>query len=195
MIVLDIKSGADCPTARYQTAAYEQLLKEREPKGVLNFYEATHEYRLDGVLLPSVTKILEDVGLSDYSMVPNDQLEKYQERGQRVHEITRLWDLGDLDESSLNEAGRRYLESWIKFRKKHIPHSVAFSVVERPLASGLYRYAGTPDRAFENGGRSERWVVYLSPEGEEARLVRCKDKTDWSVFLSAKNVYHAKHKN
>jgi hypothetical protein len=195
-------------------------------QGRLAFYESTHEYRLDGVIKPGATQVLEDVGLSDYSRIPVDQLAAAQERGDRVHEITRLWDISDLDETSLNDFGRRYLDSWVKFRAHYLPTVSKFDLVESPLASLLYQYAGRPDRVvrglcvldiksgadcpsaryqlaayeqlwkeeLEPKDRLERWVVYLSPDGEEGRLVRCKDKTDWSIFMSAKNVYHAKRK-
>jgi hypothetical protein len=192
-------------------------------RGILTFYGATHQYFLDGVLIPSVTQILEDVGLTDYSSVPADVLAAAQERGGRVHEITRLYDLGDLDESNLNDITKGYLSQWVQFRKAWKIDKFIFR--ERPIHSQLYRYGVTPDCVADDKwntvveiktgapvravgpqtaaqdmaareitgfkGRGRRVAVYLQPDSHYA--VELTDRMDWNIFLSAKNVYHAKH--
>lgn len=64
------------------------------------FDEATHTYRWQGRVVPSVTQCLEAAGLSDYSGVPPDVLAAAQWRGQEVHRFARLlWEGQDCRES------------------------------------------------------------------------------------------------
>lgn len=107
---------------------------------MFEFDAATHCYTLDGHELPSVSKIISP--LVDWSMVPADVLEYARDRGERVHKACELWDKDDLDESSVSDDIRGYLDAWIKFRAE-----TGFTplFVEERLHHPLHRYAGTPD--------------------------------------------------
>lgn len=65
---------------------------------------ATHRYTVDGVEVPSVTQVLESVGLIDYSYIPWPTRQMALERGRVVHEAIALDLEGDLDEDSAAEA-------------------------------------------------------------------------------------------
>jgi len=76
-----------------------------EDRLMLTFTAETHEYRINGRLVPSVTRILESVGLIDYSHIPWQIRQMALERGRAVHEAIALDLAGDLDEESAEEIG------------------------------------------------------------------------------------------
>lgn len=114
----------------------------------LAFDEAAHEYRLDGKRLPSVTQVL--APLVDFSMVPKDVLERAQALGTAVHRMTELYDNDDLDEESLSDELRPYLDGWKKFRAECQFEPVT---IEHRMSHPVYRYAGTSDRTGVIKGR------------------------------------------
>lgn len=121
----------------------------------LTFEPESHVYRLDGRVIPNVTRVLEP--LAELWRVPRDVLEAAQVRGTRVHRVCELDDLGTLDESSVNEALRGYLDAWRKFKREHdfTPDLIETRVVH--LARG---YAGTLDRTgYMRVGTRRRYVL------------------------------------
>jgi hypothetical protein len=112
--------------------------------GELQLEERTHTYRVDGVVLPSVTQVLEDVGIIDYSFLNPDDRAHYLQRGSAVHLATQLDDEGDLDEATVEPAIAPYLEAWRAFRLKS---GFTPSRIEHRDYSQEYAYAGTLDRA------------------------------------------------
>ena len=71
---------------------------------MLTFDEATYIYRIDGVIVPSVTQILRP--LYDFSAIPRDVLAKAAAFGTAVHtmclhELAGVLEYGDLDEGLL----------------------------------------------------------------------------------------------
>lgn len=107
------------------------------------FEQATHTYRVDGVVIPSVTQALKEVGIIDFSMVPASRLDAACAFGTAVHKATELWDRGTLDYEALDANIIPYLEGWIKFCKDTGFTSIA---IELPLYSKLYRFCGMLDR-------------------------------------------------
>lgn len=107
------------------------------------FNPERHEYRLDGVRLPSVTEILHVAGmLPDYSFVE----EFYSERGKAVHAAIALDLRGELDEGTVDEEVRPYLDRARKALPLMDIHGVAGAEIETPRhCSGV---AGTPDLRF-----------------------------------------------
>jgi hypothetical protein len=82
------------------------------------FDPATHAYTVDGVRVPSVTQVLEAVGISDFSSVPADRLAYAQNLGTAVHQATEAFDQDDLDFASVaGTVVEPYLEAWSKFRR------------------------------------------------------------------------------
>lgn len=108
---------------------------------MLTFDESRHEYKWDGVRVPSVTQIL--APLIDYSMVPPDVLERGRQLGSAVHRMTELHDQDDLDEDSLDPVMIPYLEAWKKFRSETGFEPVT---IENKMYHPKHRYCGTSDR-------------------------------------------------
>lgn len=109
----------------------------------LTFDEALHQYKLDGVIIPSVTQVLKGAGIIDFSMIPVARLEAACQFGIAAHRATALSDKGTLDEVALDDNLRPYLSGWRLFRQEYgfVP-----DIIEQPMYSRIYRVAGTPDR-------------------------------------------------
>jgi hypothetical protein len=99
-----------------------------------------HRYFLGRRELPNVTRILQ----AEFPWKgPVDQF--YLDRGTAVHLACELDDLGDLDESTLDQALWPYLHAWRAFRK-HTGFLPDPDGVERRLYHPDLKYAGTIDR-------------------------------------------------
>lgn len=115
---------------------------------MLTFDEATHTYRLDGVVLPSVTTIMKP--LYDFSFVNELTLEIASKRGVEVHKACEMYDLDDLDESSLEGwQWINYFKAWKRFRAEsgYVPH-----LTEMRVHHPLLKFAGTLDSKGEMAG-------------------------------------------
>jgi hypothetical protein len=107
---------------------------------VLTFDEDTHTYRVGGVVVPSVTQVLD--GLHSFAAVPQDVLKAAQERGTYVHALCEYHDEGDLDPSSIGPYGG-YLDAWIEFRASY---KAEWTGIEVRGYSARFGFAGTCDR-------------------------------------------------
>jgi hypothetical protein len=113
------------------------------PAAVLSFDAATHEYRVNGALVPSVTQLLDDAGMTpDYSLVPQPVLQHARERGIHVDLCCDLLDADDLDWRSVHPEALPYVEAWMAFREHEGFTPVASQV---PLYHPTYEYCGTTD--------------------------------------------------
>lgn len=112
----------------------------------LTFSRESHTYFLDGHVIPHVTQVTDT--LCSYAGVPWDVLERKREIGEAVHYATELDDAGDLDDASLPDEIRGYVEAWRKFKRET---GFAAEHSETRVYSNTYKYAGTLDRigAFE----------------------------------------------
>jgi len=111
----------------------------------LTFDSASHTYRmLGGVVVPSVTQVLGPV-FHDFSKVPKDVLQSAQERGTLAHEATALDAHGRLDESTVDDDIKPYLEAWRAFMADSFARVVA---TEQRVYHALYGYAGTLDHVL-----------------------------------------------
>lgn len=185
----------------------------------LTFDPDKHEYRLDGVLIPNVTTVLQSVGMVDYSCIDRDVLEYAQTRGTYIHQATALYDENDLDEEKLSKSLKPYVEAWKLFRQQSdfIPGEI-----EQKKHHATYLYAGTADRAGSIHGKpaivdikppfSKPWwqiqtaayalmwfpnviafrmAVSLHPDGSY-RIHRHVDARDKQIWLSALAVHNWK---
>ena len=109
----------------------------------VDFDPDTHTYRVDGVVVPHVTGVLESERLTDYSHVDPLVLQVAQIRGDFVHKLTALDDKGILDVATIDPSLAPFLDAWRKFRREtwFLP-----GMVEERLFHPVYRYAGTLDR-------------------------------------------------
>lgn len=110
---------------------------------MLTFDEQLHEYKLDGLKIPSVTQILKESGLSSFNNVPEHLLQESATIGKHVHRATELADLDMLDMDSLDELYLTYLVQWEKFKKDY---SFIQEQIELKLVHPILRFAGTIDR-------------------------------------------------
>lgn len=120
----------------------------------LQFDAERHEYRVGGVLIPSVTTII--APLYDFSGIPLAVMEAKRALGTAVHTACEYLDDGDLDESTLDEALRPYVAAYQRFKHEVDPH---IATIEQRLHHKALQYAGTLDRLMNIDGKW--WVVDL----------------------------------
>lgn len=112
----------------------------------LTFDAEAHVYRWGGLVVPSVTQVIERVGLVDYSAPWFTA--KAQHYGQVLHKACALIDAGVLDSATVDPRIKLDVDAYLKFRSLLGPVEVL--LVEQPLYSRIYGYAGTPDVAFRS---------------------------------------------
>jgi len=116
------------------------------------FDEASHTYRVDGEVLPSVSTILRPI--VSFDGIPAEVLSAAAARGVAVHKACELDDLGDLIEESVDPSIAGYLEAWRKFRREL--RAEVFDTEQRRYHS-IQRYAGTRDAIVRIGRRL--WLI------------------------------------
>lgn len=120
----------------------------------LDFEPQSHTYRVDGVVVPSVTQLLDDAGLTpDYKFIARDVLAHARARGIHVDACCDLLDEGALDWSSVHPEAVPYVEAWACFCADYGYEPTAGQV---PLYHPAYGYAGTADSI---GTLDGSWVV------------------------------------
>ena len=109
----------------------------------IEFNEEKHEYRLNGVVVPSVTHICRFLNFDAVANNTNPWLRDYAaDRGSRVHAYTVAIDYGEeLDEVDADCVG--YVEAYIRFLRDFKPE---WTGIERIVANERAGYAGTLDR-------------------------------------------------
>jgi len=190
----------------------------------LVFVEETHQYFLGGVELPSVTTVIDSV-LTDWSKIPRDTLEYARQRGTAVHTACELWDLDDLDEDTLDPAIAPYLIAYRSFLvdSGFVPEVIEQRLVHRAFGfAGTLDRIGTlngrralidlksteatvpsvgPQTAAYKamaetpGGKIDGRYALLLRKNGTYRLIPCKDQSDWSIFMSALNIYKWRKNN
>jgi len=113
---------------------------------MITFDPATHTYTLDGQPVPSVTTILKDMNFIDMTWFTDYG----RDRGKLVHTIIEWHITGELDESTIAPELQGYLDAWGAFTSDT---GFLSTEIEKPLASELYRFAGTPDHIGKLNGK------------------------------------------
>lgn len=191
--------------------------------GALAFDEASHTYRADGVVVPSVTQII--APMYDFKGIPEDVLIAKRDLGRAVHTACEYDDEDDLDDSTIDASMAPYIAAYRAFKRDVKPVVV---MNERKLYSRKYRYAGTIDRRFiidgqpwtvdlkttatmspavglqlaaydrlaqeEIGEKSRMGALQLKPDGKY-KLHPFTKTGDFAVFLSLLNVHNWKAQN
>lgn len=119
---------------------------------MLHFDEPSHTYTVDGARVPSVTQVL--AACYDFSHVPPGVLAAKGELGTAVHAACELDDADDLDEESVHEAVRPYLDAYRLFKTHKCTHVIA---TEKIVHHPVHQYAGKLDLLTEFDGA--RWLV------------------------------------
>ena len=104
------------------------------------FDKDDHAYYTEQGRLPSVTQILQGVGLIDTTWFTTEAME----RGTLIHNITEQIDKGS-PETPIDICYQGYIDAYKKFKADT---KLKFEHIEQELAHPLLNYAGTPDRAF-----------------------------------------------
>lgn len=107
----------------------------------LQFDSETHTYRFNGAIVPSVTTILSDVGLYDFSNVPEETLKYAADRGTAVHLACEYHDKGILD--TVPDVIRPYFDQYLAFLNDM---DVEIVEIEKRVFCEKFLYAGTLDR-------------------------------------------------
>lgn len=106
----------------------------------ITFDEATHSYTLDNDPVPSVTTILKSGGFIDTAFFTDGG----RTRGTYVHSLVQYHLAGELDESTVDDSLAGYFDAFKLFCTEADTDTDTWTV-EKPLASKVYRFAGTPD--------------------------------------------------
>ena len=113
----------------------------------LKFNPDTHEYFYGDKKVPGVNEIFADLGMVDYSRVPQDKLEIAREFGKAMHKTCELYDKNELNESTLDDKLKPYLEAWKLFKQDYLAEFEERNIerIVHHQIDGL-EYAGTADR-------------------------------------------------
>lgn len=112
----------------------------------IQFDPATHIYRVGGRIVRSVTQVLEDGGLSDWSGVPAAVLRDAQVRGTMVHRACHFINKNNLDPASIDERIGGYIEAYNKFKRDwqlQVRHSETM-IYRRLQITGEDSYVSNP---------------------------------------------------
>ena len=106
------------------------------------FDEASHTFRQHDTFIPSVTQIIANAGLCDYSFIEEEKRKYYLKRGRSVHWMLQLEDEGSLDYRRVPKALRGYRKAYCvwKTRSGFFPQ-----LIEHKFVSAL-GFAGIMDR-------------------------------------------------
>jgi hypothetical protein len=180
------------------------------------FDERTHTYRVGGAIVPSVTTILDAVLGDGFNHDPAAA-----EFGNHVHKAVALYLRGRLNWNELDPALVPYVHAAAACIRDN---DITVIDVERIVSSIAPRYCGTLDLYghlrgrhsavldWKTGGRApyvgsqlaayahghkvpnaRRYAVVLAGDGTYA-MHECTDPADWSLFVSALNIYQWKAK-
>lgn len=115
-----------------------------------------HEYRVDNVVKISVTQLLEENGLSDFSMVNPEVLRRAMNFGKVAHYACGLFDKGMFIELEKlykyipeNKSLIPFVNAWSKYIEEK---KVEIIEIEKPYYSKVWDYCGQPDRIVKENG-------------------------------------------
>lgn len=144
-----------------------------------------HIYMLDGQTFngPSVTQVLKACGF--YGWTPDDAY--YLDRGTFTHEAIALYLKGSLDESTLAEGIKPFVESAILYIEAS---GYKADHVELPLMDNIYGFCGCVDalplRDWKNGGPCYSTTVQIATYFNLAMNNGLTPELPLSVHLSGK---------
>jgi len=192
------------------------------PKIGIEFDEVRHLYRLDGVVLPSVTQIMKPLSDEKYRSIPEDVLSKAAHRGTVIHEA--IENIIKYDFLDVPEEYEGYVNGFLEFRDMYNPE---FLASEYRMAHKFLNYAGTCDllcmidgelnlvdykntsvineglcrvqleaysQALASHGVKveKRRILQFRPDGKWVDMMFSPDAEAWRVFGSLKMIYDYK---
>ena len=120
-----------------------------------------HIYTVDGIKKISVTQVIQEYGLSDFSMINEQVLKNAMAIGTAVHLLCELFDkdmpdkidkiLNHISEDGTKKNGilKPYLDAWIKYQTEY---QIGLSEVEKIYYSKTWDYCGKIDRILQENG-------------------------------------------
>jgi hypothetical protein len=114
----------------------------------------SHIYWKDGRQVPGVTNTLKNAGVIDYSMIPQDVLERASIRGTAVHKALHLYAEDRLDTSAIAPDYLGYVMAGIRF---HEESEIAIAHAEQIVYNETHHYAGTFD--LDGVIQDELWLI------------------------------------
>ncbi len=135
----------------------------------LCFDEVAHRYTLNGVAVPNITFVLEHCGFVDKRWFPPDAAQ----RGRAVHAACQFLIENDLDWSTVDPAILPRVQEFERFLDHFKPRLI---LAEKPLASKLYSFAGTPDLVLDLGGVMTVVDIKSGASGLAAKLQTAAQK-------------------
>lgn len=113
---------------------------------MVEYIEDTHQYLVDGILVPSVTTIVAYATGNIYEGVPGSVLHRASERGTRIHEAIQLD--ADGKEYTRDEDVDRAIEAWRRIKEEH-----NIEVISMETIVYTYDYAGRYDMLAKVDGQ------------------------------------------
>lgn len=188
-------------------------------KPVLTFNEELHEYRINGVVVPSVTQITSS--LTDYSRVPPSVLERKRDIGIALHKAVEIYLKGDFETAALPDSFLPYFAAfanWLEKERFQPDQSELRVYSEKAMYAGTLDLTGTtargrralidfkctaklmPAAKVQTAGYAqacmemgdsikERYVLQLKPDGTY-RFELFKDREDFTLFNSLLSFHH-----
>lgn len=179
----------------------------------ISFNEEKHEYRVGGIITPSVSQILKAMGLMDNFRHSDTALSN----GTAIHKALELHDKGTLDYTKLDTRLQKCINLWEDFKKKM---GLQITGIEQRVNFGVM-FAGTIDRVaqktiidYKSGNPQdwaalqtaayaiaydpqhymeyERYCLKIHWDMDRVIYKPYKDKKDFQTFMSMANVYHWK---
>lgn len=118
------------------------------------FDERRHAYTVNGMIVPSVTQLLRPLTSLVYGNIDQDVLTAAADFGTAVHACTEFLDQGDLDEETVADEWRPYLDAYKRWKASASPE-----ILHIELRLGCSKFAGTIDRIARIDG--QLWVIDL----------------------------------
>lgn len=116
---------------------------------ILSFNEDSHEYQVNGEIIPSVSEIIRFISREVYGDVVQSVLDNAADRGTRVHKATQMIDV--VHEVECDEDIVPYVQAYVQFLRDHKPQ---WEHIEKSFFNPSKMYAGTCDRVGILGGKN-----------------------------------------
>lgn len=115
--------------------------------GTLEYFDETHTYLYDGIMLPSVTQILSFKYPNDYANIPKAILQRAGERGTAVHKSIEIFNKTGSDDGTQQVHDFKFLQKQYGFEVLDSELPLVIFDDDIPVACGRL------DFTFEIGGK------------------------------------------
>lgn len=188
---------------------------------MLTFEPDSHTYHADGKRVPSVTQVLSF--LDDFEHVPPATLEAARQFGTHVHEAAALLVRDELDMDSLDPALHAPMRGLSKFltqssavvldSEKRVYHPTlkyagtldvtlhwrgGLALADFKTGATVPKSVGPQTSAYAaaleaSGGPKIKRRYCIQLLDGDYKVTKLDDPSDWSIFVSARNLYRYKH--